>query len=126
VLRFWGGSGGEDGEEGKRGTKVGDSHGGGGGGGWAYFQVCLQKRGGLGFGQGETKGHFGTARCLAQVAVTHGWEADGVGFGRPDEAFEFLDQGYRCGVHVRGPAAAPSSGGIGATLDAGSAGAEAL
>lgn len=90
----------------------------------AYLQVCLQKRRGLRFGQWKFVGHFRASLRLAQVPIPDCRESDGVGCWRLDEAFEFLNQGYSCGVHVRGAAAA--SAGRGAALDVGGARAEAL
>ena len=69
------------------------------------FEVRREERRGLGFGEREGIGDFGTASFLAKVAVAYGGEADWVWFRTGNKAFELFDKGKCSGVDVGGSAA---------------------
>jgi hypothetical protein len=65
----------------------------------AYLYVARQQRRCSTLTQRERIWDFGAAARLAQVSVSDGGQADGIGRGRGDEAFKLFDQGEGCGIY---------------------------
>jgi hypothetical protein len=64
-----------------------------------YLDVATQQRGRGSRAQRKRIRDFGAPARLTQVPVPDGGQADGIGYGRGNEAFEFFDEGEGRGVY---------------------------